>query len=396
MRSGYKAERDPAAKVQGSGGKVVECAGDPYLGTRKGFEIGKGLSSENERIQMKRARLWRATTSLSHLVPFGRDVWLLRGFHVSFSLSSLKALVFFPSWLKDLLFFWSGKRLEEHRQMIADADAVSLAIFFHDVIYDPRAGSPQLLGLGQLGVFGSLFFKGHVSASEQGFSGFQIQFEIRHWRYQFHAMSHQQKRTAQMPCCSKLNSICFLALGMRRTALSFSRTLCKNCHLEIPLGSKRGRWQARRCLTLASPYVFAFSSLFAGLLANLAAQVSRCCQWLLVCLVFVRSKDGLLLPELCKLCFQLSFPHQEVVTSMWIAEAKEQTAHHKCTEQDETDCKLFMDFDMAVLGRPWPQYELYSQQIRPILSSPDHLQHYLVAFQTPSCGHVEHVMLTLR
>ena len=24
------------------------------------------------------------------------------------------------------------------------------------------------------------------------------------------------------------------------------------------------------------------------------------------------------------------------------------------------DCKLFMDFDMAVLGRPWPQYEEYS------------------------------------
>ncbi|CAJ1332260.1 unnamed protein product [Effrenium voratum] len=42
----------------------------------------------------------------------------------------------------------------------------------------------------------------------------------------------------------------------------------------------------------------------------------------------------------------------------------EQTAHHKCTERDELDCKLFMDFDMAVLGRPWPQYEVYSEQIR--------------------------------
>eukprot|EP00434_Breviolum_minutum_P025657 symbB.v1.2.022672.t1/scaffold1992.1/size93445/3 len=41
-----------------------------------------------------------------------------------------------------------------------------------------------------------------------------------------------------------------------------------------------------------------------------------------------------------------------------------QTAHHKCTEDDEMDCKLFMDFDMAVLGRPWQQYEVYSQQIR--------------------------------
>lgn len=40
--------------------------------------------------------------------------------------------------------------------------------------------------------------------------------------------------------------------------------------------------------------------------------------------------------------------------------AKVQTAHHMCTEDDEMDCKLFMDFDMAVLGRPWPQYEMYS------------------------------------
>ncbi|CAE7865795.1 unnamed protein product [Symbiodinium sp. KB8] len=28
------------------------------------------------------------------------------------------------------------------------------------------------------------------------------------------------------------------------------------------------------------------------------------------------------------------------------------------------DCRLFMDFDMAVLGRPWEQYEEYSRQIR--------------------------------
>jgi hypothetical protein len=41
--------------------------------------------------------------------------------------------------------------------------------------------------------------------------------------------------------------------------------------------------------------------------------------------------------------------------------AEVQTAHHKCTEDDEMDCKLFMDFDMAVLGRPWPQYEAYSR-----------------------------------
>lgn len=41
-----------------------------------------------------------------------------------------------------------------------------------------------------------------------------------------------------------------------------------------------------------------------------------------------------------------------------------QTAHHKCSEEDSLDCKLFMDFDMAVLGRPWPDYDLYSKQIR--------------------------------
>ena len=40
--------------------------------------------------------------------------------------------------------------------------------------------------------------------------------------------------------------------------------------------------------------------------------------------------------------------------------SEEQTAHHRCAEHDEMDCKLFMDFDMAVLGRPWPQYEEYS------------------------------------
>jgi len=41
-----------------------------------------------------------------------------------------------------------------------------------------------------------------------------------------------------------------------------------------------------------------------------------------------------------------------------------QTASHKVSESDDNDCKLFMDFDMAVLGRSWEQYELYSQQIR--------------------------------
>jgi predicted metal-dependent HD superfamily phosphohydrolase len=35
---------------------------------------------------------------------------------------------------------------QEHLKLISDAASVSLAIFFHDVIYDPKAGSPQHLG----------------------------------------------------------------------------------------------------------------------------------------------------------------------------------------------------------------------------------------------------------
>ena len=31
---------------------------------------------------------------------------------------------------------------EEHKRLITDLEAVSLAIFFHDVIYEPRKGSP--------------------------------------------------------------------------------------------------------------------------------------------------------------------------------------------------------------------------------------------------------------
>lgn len=46
--------------------------------------------------------------------------------------------------------------------------------------------------------------------------------------------------------------------------------------------------------------------------------------------------------------------------SRWIV----QTAHHRCAESDELDCKLFMDFDMAVLGKPWEEYEEYSKKIR--------------------------------
>mmetsp|Transcript_141561 Transcript_141561/g.440066 ORF Transcript_141561/g.440066 Transcript_141561/m.440066 type:complete len:477 (-) Transcript_141561:48-1478(-) len=46
--------------------------------------------------------------------------------------------------------------------------------------------------------------------------------------------------------------------------------------------------------------------------------------------------------------------------SKWIL----QTADHKCSPTDEEDCKLFMDFDMAVLGRPWEEYQTYSKQIK--------------------------------
>ena len=41
-----------------------------------------------------------------------------------------------------------------------------------------------------------------------------------------------------------------------------------------------------------------------------------------------------------------------------------QTASHKVADDDEVDCKFFMDFDMAVLGRPWESYVPYTKQIR--------------------------------
>lgn len=41
-----------------------------------------------------------------------------------------------------------------------------------------------------------------------------------------------------------------------------------------------------------------------------------------------------------------------------------QTAHHRCGPDDDDDCRLFMDFDMAVLARPWPQYRSYSSEVR--------------------------------
>jgi len=41
-----------------------------------------------------------------------------------------------------------------------------------------------------------------------------------------------------------------------------------------------------------------------------------------------------------------------------------QTKHHVCSPDDEGDCKLFMDFDMAVLGWPRQQYNEYRKQVR--------------------------------
>mmetsp|Transcript_876 Transcript_876/g.1974 ORF Transcript_876/g.1974 Transcript_876/m.1974 type:complete len:481 (-) Transcript_876:29-1471(-) len=40
------------------------------------------------------------------------------------------------------------------------------------------------------------------------------------------------------------------------------------------------------------------------------------------------------------------------------------TATHKVPEDEDEDCRLFMDFDMAILGSPWERYEEYSKQIR--------------------------------
>lgn len=46
--------------------------------------------------------------------------------------------------------------------------------------------------------------------------------------------------------------------------------------------------------------------------------------------------------------------------SRWIV----QTAHHGCAPNDEPDCRFFMDFDMAVLGKPWEEYVVYTEKIR--------------------------------
>lgn len=40
------------------------------------------------------------------------------------------------------------------------------------------------------------------------------------------------------------------------------------------------------------------------------------------------------------------------------------TADHKVSPEDTTDCRFFMDFDMAILGTPWPQYERYFRAVK--------------------------------
>jgi len=37
---------------------------------------------------------------------------------------------------------------------------------------------------------------------------------------------------------------------------------------------------------------------------------------------------------------------------------------HKMSDPTDTNLAYFLDFDMAVLGKPWEQYKIYAQQIR--------------------------------
>ncbi|GAB5359452.1 hypothetical protein AAMO2058_000545300 [Amorphochlora amoebiformis] len=40
------------------------------------------------------------------------------------------------------------------------------------------------------------------------------------------------------------------------------------------------------------------------------------------------------------------------------------TASHKCSPMDSYDCRVFMDWDMAILAQPWKRYEKYMAQVR--------------------------------
>eukprot|EP00466_Bigelowiella_natans_P010827 jgi/Bigna1/88910/estExt_fgenesh1_pg.C_400062 len=51
-----------------------------------------------------------------------------------------------------------------------------------------------------------------------------------------------------------------------------------------------------------------------------------------------------------------SFGKEDIdLVEAWI----KKTADHVCTSEDSKDCKLFMDWDIAILGQPWPRYERY-------------------------------------
>mmetsp|Transcript_168 Transcript_168/g.273 ORF Transcript_168/g.273 Transcript_168/m.273 type:complete len:248 (+) Transcript_168:45-788(+) len=56
-----------------------------------------------------------------------------------------------------------------------------------------------------------------------------------------------------------------------------------------------------------------------------------------------------------------SFSKEETgLVEAWIRK----TADHVCTSEDSEDCKLFMDWDIAILGQPWPRYETYMNSVR--------------------------------
>ena len=50
----------------------------------------------------------------------------------------------------------------------------------------------------------------------------------------------------------------------------------------------------------------------------------------------------------------------EEKVARWIVQTKD----HRCTDADELDCKLFMDFDMAILATPPAEYAAYAANVR--------------------------------
>jgi pantetheine-phosphate adenylyltransferase len=53
-------------------------------------------------------------------------------------------------------------------------------------------------------------------------------------------------------------------------------------------------------------------------------------------------------------------PAVESKVARWIV----QTSDHRCADTDEHDCKLFMDFDMAILAAPPAEYRVYAASVR--------------------------------